>query len=70
MTAQIERSHYWVFDEDQLAEALHAWLGPNRHLPTNVEISASIFAFLESDECAERGMRRGGDTDDSPARTD
>lgn len=58
MTAPVERSRYWIFSEEQLDEALKAYT--KRCGPLTDEAIGGIWDVLDSDEFAERGMRRGG----------
>ncbi len=54
----VQRGRYWVFTEDQLDEAINAI--SDRCGPFNDEGIGAIWDLLDSNEFAERGMRRGG----------
>ncbi|ROO28270.1 hypothetical protein [Salinisphaera orenii] len=61
MSDPIERSHFWVFDDEQLEAALaeHWPNQPEAHEPQN--LPDIVRGFLHSAACQRRDMRRGGD---------
>lgn len=56
-------SRFWVFSEAQLEEAVAEFMANEAGALSSDKNQAVIMAFLHSNACTERGMRRGGPGD-------
>ena len=61
----IQRGHYWVFDEQQLEIALSEFVEDEMPIYVNPQqLKEFVRKFMGSRTLSDRGMRRGG-TDDT-----